>query len=199
MPKKPVAPPVAVNTQEIVDAIQSAQTTLVQIKTIAITPANMETIGAILVEVKRRYKVLEEQLKTFTEPHRKAEKAVRDWFRPGLKALEEAEAHLKAGISEANRQQWLANQQATQQAQVALAQGNALAAAQAATAITHTAPPAGVGMREAWGFRVVQPELVPRELCEPSDALIRAAIAAGHRQIPGVLIEPTTVVTVRTS
>jgi hypothetical protein len=42
--------------------------------------------------------------------------------------------------------------------------------------------------RRAWTFEVIVTSEVPREYCEPSDKLIRAAITAGAREIRGVRI-----------
>ena len=44
------------------------------------------------------------------------------------------------------------------------------------------------GIKTKTVFTVINPELVPRSLCEPSDKLIREAIANGLREIPGVEI-----------
>ena len=44
------------------------------------------------------------------------------------------------------------------------------------------------GIKTKTVFTVTNPELVPRYLCEPSDKLIREAIANGLREIPGVEI-----------
>ena len=44
------------------------------------------------------------------------------------------------------------------------------------------------GIKTKTVFTVTNPELVPRSLCEPSDKLIREAIANGLREIPGVEI-----------
>lgn len=44
------------------------------------------------------------------------------------------------------------------------------------------------GIKVKTVFTVTNPELVPRSLCEPSDKLIREAIANGLREIPGVEI-----------
>jgi hypothetical protein len=39
---------------------------------------------------------------------------------------------------------------------------------------------------EVWTFEVIDPALVPREFCAPSQALLSAAVKAGKREIPGV-------------
>lgn len=46
-----------------------------------------------------------------------------------------------------------------------------------------------MGIKTVTRFEIVDRDLVPRELCEPSDKLIRAFIkAGGHQEIPGVKV-----------
>lgn len=180
-------------------ANDTAKRTLESLRLLPVTANNMELVGAILIDIKKKFKDLKARQDAITAPMRAAEKGVRDLFRPALNHLAEAESILKQGIANAQATQHEANRQATLVAQTALSQGNALAAAQAAQGLSHIAPPAGVTTREVWTFRIVNAEAVPRQLCEPSEARIRAAIAAGYREIPGVVIELGTQVTVRTT
>ena len=61
-----------------------------------------------------------------------------------------------------------------------------IAEAEAAKATKAQKPAVKSGIKTKTVFTVVNPELVPRSLCEPSDKLIREAIANGLREIPGV-------------
>ena len=60
--------------------------------------------------------------------------------------------------------------------------------AEAAKAAKAQKPAVKSGIKTKTVFTVTNPELVPRYLCEPSDKLIREAIANGLREIPGVEI-----------
>ena len=66
-----------------------------------------------------------------------------------------------------------------------------------ATAMIEATLPAPRGIRtdtgttsttERWTFQVLKPEMVPREFLTVDDKAIRAAVAAGTREIPGVAI-----------
>lgn len=61
-----------------------------------------------------------------------------------------------------------------------------IAEAEAAKAAKAQKPAVKSGIKTKTVFTVINPELVPRSLCEPSDKLIREAIANGLREIPGV-------------
>jgi len=47
---------------------------------------------------------------------------------------------------------------------------------------------ASASSRKTWKYEIIDPDLVPRELCEPSPAKLRAAVNSGIRKIPGVRI-----------
>ncbi len=182
---------------EATQANDNARRDLEALKAMPITMANMALVGDILKKVKAQAKYLKSRQDAITRPLREAEKGIRDLFRPGLDALEEAERHLKAGIGVAERAHHEANRQAALEAQAALQQGSALAAAIASSNIAPAVPVQGITTREVMQFAVVDPNLVPRELCSPDEAKIRAAIALGVREIPGVQIAIGTQVTVR--
>jgi hypothetical protein len=171
---------------------------LAKLNAFEVTGHNMEQAGDILREVKERHAKLAERLKRITQPMRAAEAEVRNLFRPALSVWAEAEAILKKKIADAQNRQMLLNIEATKQAQVALERGDARGAALVSQVIAPTTAPEGIGIREAWKFTVVDPSLVPRELCSPDDAKIRAAIKInGNQPIPGIVIEPDAIVTVR--
>jgi hypothetical protein len=182
---------------EAMQAREEAQQALVQLQALEVSSANMEAVGVVLLEVKSRSKALESRLREITEPMRKAEKSVRDLFRPALDALFQAEALLKQRIAGAQRVQEQINRSAMLAAQASLEQGDSRGAALAAQVIAPTAPPQGVTTRAVWKFRVTNPDAVPRTLCSPDDAKIRAAVGAGTRSIPGVEIYEDTQVIAR--
>ena len=47
---------------------------------------------------------------------------------------------------------------------------------------------ASASSRKTWKYEIIDPDLVPRELCEPSPAKLRTAVNSGIREIPGVRI-----------
>lgn len=52
--------------------------------------------------------------------------------------------------------------------------------------------------KDKWVCKIVQPELVPREYCEPVQRLLDAAVKGGVRNIPGCEITEETKVNIRT-
>jgi hypothetical protein len=49
----------------------------------------------------------------------------------------------------------------------------------------------------SWKGRVVEPDLVPRDLCSPDQKLIDAAVKGGFRNIPGCIVEEITTLVTR--
>jgi hypothetical protein len=76
-------------------------------------------------------------------------------------------------------------------------QAQALVAAPVAAPRGYKGDEGSASMRVRWVFEVIRPELVPRPYLSVDDKLIRAAVAAGVREIPGVSISQTEDVTVR--
>lgn len=90
-----------------------------------------------------------------------------------------------------------AQQAKTEEArQAALAEAEAASAAQAVATIEAPAPmtkgvrtdSGSVREREVWTFKVMDAAMVPRSFCVPDEKAIRAAVAGGVREIPGVAI-----------
>jgi hypothetical protein len=69
--------------------------------------------------------------------------------------------------------------------------------APASTPTGYKSDEATTSVKGRWVFEVVKPELVPREYLEPAPQKIRAAVSAGVREIPGVLITQEDQVIVR--
>ena len=53
------------------------------------------------------------------------------------------------------------------------------------------------GTQKVWTFRIVDETKVPRQFCEISDLLIRAAVRAGVRAIEGVEIYEETRIAIK--
>jgi hypothetical protein len=163
-----------------------------------IDQASLDWTGLLLAEVKTKAKELDAELKSFTKPHREAEAKVRAWFKPALDAAAALEAALKAKIGAYHLAQSQAQAKALQAAAEQFQEGNQAAGVIALAAIPETvAATKGVGVRTVEKFRVVNPDLVPREACSPDDAKIKALRALG-REIPGVEFYTENQVSVRT-
>jgi len=188
----------AETTNEATLEADSARRTLEALRALPVTMANIDDIGRILVQIKTKSKELDGRMKAITAPMRAAEKSVRDLFRPALNAFVEVEAILKQGVADAQRAQVAANQAAHVAAQAALSQGDVRGAALAVHGTAPVTVPAGVTVRERQVFRVVDADQVPRYLCSPDETKIAGAIAAGVRDIPGVVLETVSQVSVRT-
>lgn len=147
----------------------------------------------LLVDVKGRYKHLEERLQEITKPLNAALKSARDLFRPAMSAYEEAEQILKQKIGAAHAAIAEANRRAMLEAQAQLAAGDVRAAAVAATSIVERPRVEGVRVQEALTYRVVNALLVPREFLVVDDKKVKAHLAkyGEGAQIPGIVIEKT--------
>jgi hypothetical protein len=180
-------------------ATNECLTVLQNVQALQITDqASLDWTGLLLKEVKAKAKGLDAELKSFTKPHREAEAKVRAWFKPALDAAAALEAALKAKIGDytlaCQRAQAVALEAAAAQFQA----GNQAAGVTALAAVPEAPTAAkGVGVRMVERFRVVSPDLVPRDLCSPDDKKITAARALG-REIPGVEFYQDTSVSVRT-
>lgn len=113
------------------------------------------------------------------------------------KLAAEAEEKASAAASTGDLMAELAAAEEQEVAREQVAEANAKAV-QVATAPKPFVPPpakterldtgAKVSFVKVWTFIVTDPALVPRQYCQPVDALIRSAVKAGAREIPGVSI-----------
>lgn len=140
------------------------------------------------------------------EPFLKAGKAVDEFFNPFVKRLEPVVAQLRAVVTAWNHEQdEIAQKKARDEAAAKLkaaqeaADKNAVKAAKAEMAAaadvraggTHGTHGATSSNRKVWKHRIIKADKIPREFCEPSDALIKAAMKAagdnvGKLKIAGV-------------
>lgn len=178
---------------------KQAQGTLRELSDFAVaTQEDIDIAGAFLVEVKTAWKRLEERRQEITAPLNEGLRSANDLFRPALTALAEAERLLKRKIADAQTEIQRRNREAMEAAQKALSSGDVRGAAEAAQALAPLVAPTGVTVREVWEFRVVDAALVPRQYLMVNEPAIRAAVAAGVREIPGVVIEKGQQVIART-
>jgi hypothetical protein len=178
--------------RETQDETSSAVFVLNELKDLPVrTNEEITMASELLVDVKGRYKRLEERLHEITKPLNAALKSARDLFRPAMNAYEEAEQVLKQKIGAAHAAIAESNRRAMLEAQARLAQGDAHAAALAATAIVERPRVEGVRVQEVLTYRVVDVTLVPRDFLVVDDKKVRAHIAkfGEGAVIPGIVVE----------
>jgi hypothetical protein len=151
-----------------------------------------------LLSVKAQSKELEKQMRTATKPMNDALTTVRGWFKQVTGPLDAIEACLKRKIGAYELGKQKEQQQAVQQASVAFSQGQGaqgLELLNKSTAAT-VEKQQGVSVRRVVKYRIVDPNLVPREYCVPSPQLIQARVGVDGltTQIPGVEVFEDSVV-----
>lgn len=159
------------------------------------TQGDLDMLGSLLGEVKKQAKRLDEMRKRATRPMNEALNEVRSWFKPAETALEELERAIKGRITA-----WHEAQAA--QLDAARASINAAATAEEvegalSTLATAHASPDGVVLANVWDFEVVDLRALaaavasgdkPDVYLSVNERVIRAEIAGGVREIPGVRV-----------
>lgn len=156
-----------------------------------------------LKQVKHKWKLLDEERKVSVTPHNEVVKEINGWFKPALSALEEMEQTLKGMIS--------AYELRKREEQRRLMEEASKAALAAASAVTTTSTPEqeaaanaevmrlvqqasaaegvkvkGVSTRSVVRWEIVDPNLVPRELCSPDPKKVAKFIEEKGVAPPGV-------------
>lgn len=153
------------------------------------------------IGAKTAYKRAEAKQKELLEPIKEADGRIRDLFRPYLTKLKECIGKLDKALGDYHAEELrLAREEqehimAEQAAKLAEAKETgevvdlqpASIVAQA-PAKTSQADMGSMGYRDALEIQIVQPDLVPRDLCEPSMSKIRKRAESGVKEIPGVLV-----------
>ena len=156
----------------------------------------LATADAMLTELVRWKDASLEMRSNATGPLYKIVKQVEAWFRPLVKASDDAERHLKSKIG-AFKVQLFEAQHAAQAAAVAAAQkqdtSTVVEALNASTALA-TASETHSTARMRWTVKRINPDLLPDEYWTPDtariDAVAAAADGAGDAPvIPGVVFE----------
>lgn len=181
------------------DAAQMAAKALAAARSIRVnTPATFDQVSEFVRIVKMKHRELDELRKELVAPFNAETKWVNDRFRPALKDLESAEQQMKLALGAYSRDQEEARR-ATMAASAAMhAMGGV-----PTLAIPEPAQAPGVSIRQVPEFEVTNPDDVPRDLCSPDPAKIRArvlaadAAGAGLPSIPGVRVRYRDSVTVR--
>lgn len=156
-------------------------------------------IAADMVKGARsHWKRLDERRKAITKPILDSKKKVDELFDPALDALKEIETVLKRKIGEYTKAQ--------EAAQIAAMQASASeyqAGGTPTAIIPEVSRAKGVSVNSVWDFEITDPERVPRHLCSPDPAKIKAEIwyadtpRTPPRNIPGITFRLRTDVIVR--
>jgi hypothetical protein len=177
-----------INQQDIVKLQTQLQAGLTAFQGTIQDDADLAQTDQALTWVKTKTKFLAERLKEFTKPHRDAEKTVRDWFRPSLDAGSALEALLKQRIVAYHLAQQAKQTAQLEAARVQFQAGQVEAGREALALVPEQATVKGLSVRTVWQFEVLDPSLVPANLCSPDATKISAQVAAGVRDIPGVRV-----------
>lgn len=138
-----------------------------------------EIADAILVNVKKRFRTLEEKRKGATGQLRKAIAEIDSWFKPTTDTLQKLESAIKTKMAEYRSRKLAERAESLRAVEAAAAAGgSSIGIEEAVAAIVPAAPKTQATFREVWAFEVVDADKVPRELCEPSDKRIREHMTA---------------------
>ena len=156
------------------------------------TQAQVDAVGQVLLEAKRRSNALDGKRKELVGPLNAAVKRINDLFREPIRWLESCEAECKRALAAFAVAEERRTAALLAEASRASSEGNVLGAADAIASVASVSSLAGVTARAIWRLRIVDAAAVPRAFCIPDERLIRAygeanADAAGTPPaIPGV-------------
>jgi len=198
--------------QVINDLEQSQQTLLKWMGELRIT-TNEEQRNAedILISARRALKEAQERRMELTRPLDDSKKRIIELFKPYIDRLEQGintvnkalvSYHEKKRIEvEAARMAALAEEAARFREAQETGEVIELPAIPPAEPVptTSRAHFGSVSYREDYDIQIVNPNMVPRDLCEPSMVKIRARVKSGITQIPGVSITRKHITTTRTT
>jgi len=137
-------------------------------------------------EAKRRLKELEQARRALTDPITADLEEIRARYRPAEAAYTALEKACKARLLRHDAETRAAQQAAQQAAATAFQAGDAAAGHAAIAAVPAPAKAAGVSVRHVLDFEVRDADSVPRELCSPDPAKIRAYLATLNQSAPGL-------------
>jgi len=199
------------NPQTAVEELQSQQEVLLRwLNNPQVTnDTEQKQAEEVLISARFAIKQAEEKRKSLTRPLDESKKRIMNLFQPyfdrlniGVTLLTRAlqQYHtLKVEEAEAARLAQLT----AQASRIAAAKDTGEVIEPLSQAITQAIPKSSrsnLGMvtyREDFNIEIVNPNLVPRDLCEPSMTKIRARVKSGITDIPGVLVSKKYVETTR--
>lgn len=144
-----------------------------------------ELAGAAVEWSHGQIKALTEARDEMLAPVRETERRIRAFFAAPLAALEAAKAHAKGSLAGYLQAAARANAEAMTRAAEAAREGRADEAREEAQALIPIVVPASVTIVERWVFRVIAPEMVPRDFLTVDERKIRAYLAkTGKGEVP---------------
>jgi len=172
----------------------------------------MEAV-TILGKAKKLFKEMEAERKTVTAPLLNFKTGVDNHFKNYTTALTTVEYGIKgnlatyeARIEMERRQAEKAAQEETARLQAVLDKEAKKKGIEAPQVVVPVVPPTPTTTRtedgtasviKKWKGHIVNPDLVPREYCEPSQKLVDQAVRAGVREIPGCEVKEEAEIRVR--
>ncbi len=174
------------------------------------SPEQRKNAEDLLILARSDWKRADETRKELTRPLDEAKRRIIKLFEPYMNRLETAINILNRELY-AYREQLLALQREEERRLMAEQAARMKAAQETGEVLdpndlpddlpfiskTSRANLGTVTYREDWDIKVVDPDKVPRDLCEPSMPRIRARVKSGVTNIPGVLVTPRTISTTR--
>lgn len=162
------------------DAIQMVRTMPLSNQT------QIDKAGQFVGMAQSKIKELEEQRKSVVQPLNNVVKEINSWFRPVVESLETVRDILKERIAESIA----AGQKAQDEALRKIEEGGGKADA-STLLVAHNTPvaPNNITVRKVLVPKVLNFNLLPDRFKEVNMPALKAAVAAGERDIPGVLIE----------
>lgn len=166
--------------------------------------ASQKNAENLLTDSKTALKRATEAQKFLLDPIRESEKRVRDLFRPYLDRLSLGISRINTLLGDYHSEQVRITKEEAEylMAEVAVKLAEAKETGEIIelpTAIvqapvkTSRAELGTTSYLEGFDIEVINPDLVPRDLCEPSLPKIRARVKSGVKEIPGVLITMKTI------
>jgi hypothetical protein len=188
-------------TQELEALEEQSQPILTWLADLKVaSPEEQKNAEDLLISARQAWRSADEKRKELTRPLDEAKRRIMELFKPHM-------ARLETGINILNRQltayhESLVALQREEERRALEAQAARMREAQETGELvgppetlsvpnvtkTSRAHMGTVTYRDDLDIRVVEPAKVPRDLCEPSMALIRARVKSGLKDIPGVLV-----------
>jgi hypothetical protein len=189
------------DAQTVIVSLQDREAILLKwLATIRISDnKDQKACEEMLIHARQVKRDAETKLQELLQPVREEHKRITDLFKPFMDKL-------TTGIDSVNRALQLFHEEQAKVAetvrlQVLTQQAQAIALSRVTGEVvelpkqplpvmakTFHSGMGSVTYRDDFIFQIVNPDLVPRDLCEPSKMKIRARIKSGIRDIPGVVI-----------
>lgn len=162
--------------------------------------ATYQATSQLLIQVKTKFKELEDSRKSYTKPLRDLTAKINRDFKPITDDLQKVEAGLKRAMVDFQQRKALEARKALEESQKALDEGNHAEFREQLQKANTPVHAEGVSTRQVWRFEVVNPDAVPRAFLKVDEQKIGATVRAlkGEVDIPGVRVWAEDSLTVRT-